>query len=616
MSGIWKILGLLLMQGMLHQVHAMSFSKSFWGYDVQSQSLTFFDMEIEPDPIKVVVTGKLALCNHMDRGHIILEVSGGTPPYDFTWNNHDKSQNRQNLFSGTYTVFIKDSKGQRHEERIVIQPPFPLIIEMDGIQSASCSGTPDGAAKLDIRFGRGEPYKIIWSHGLEDELEATELLPGVYTVRVIDMYNCDATLSFDIKSNAESFEVKEEVQPISCIDGSLGAITLDVSGGQSPYTYIWSNGQTTKDLQNLEQGHYEVTIKDEAGCSITKSFEIQSPEAVEVNVARLQHNQCYGAVEGEIDIEIKGGQEPYTFSWSNGSTSQNLRGLKGGIYVLTVKDALGCTIENKIEVEQPKLFSARIETSIDLDCESGEAVGFAWVNIEGGNAPYSIQWGNGATDINEIEFRQSGDIVVEVLDQTGCKVIENIRVSFPIEHSIANRIDFNVRKLSISSEQEVHVLEPLVFESEIAEDFIAWEWDFGDGSQTMDKDPVHVFKNPGEYDVILRAYDIYGCSSLQSRLVNVLEQEEWVTVPNAFTPNGDGLNDTFQPVVRGVVHFEMDIFNHWGEHLYSSQGLEFSGWDGTYKGRIMPRGNYIYKLHYTTISGDTVQKTGTVSIVL
>uniref|UniRef100_UPI0025C30A39 SprB repeat-containing protein n=1 Tax=Cecembia sp. TaxID=1898110 RepID=UPI0025C30A39 len=456
MSGIWKILGWFLMIGMLHQVHAVSIPKIYWAYDLSDQSLKLFEKEEEG--LRVNVSGKLSLCHHFDRGQITLDVSGGLPPYTFIWSNGDTSSSRNDLYAGTYTVTVKDSQGVEHQERIVIQPPFPLIVEMDGIEPASCSGTPDGRAKINILFGRGEPYKIIWSHGLEDELEAVELLPGDYTVRVIDMYNCDATLSFEIKSNADSFEVKESISPISCMHGTLGSINLEVTGGTAPYTFIWSNGKSTKDIHDLQQGVYEVIIKDEVGCTITKSFEIESPASVEVKVARVQHNQCYGAEDGEIDIEVEGGKAPYTFSWSNGAKTQNLRTLKGGTYTLKVKDALGCTIESNIVIEEPQAFSVRIETALDLDCDSGEAIGFAWVRIEGGTGPFTILWGNGEEGKQEIEFRDSGEITVEVLDNAGCKVREKVRVSFPFDNSITNKIDFNVRKLSISSEKEVHVL--------------------------------------------------------------------------------------------------------------------------------------------------------------
>jgi gliding motility-associated-like protein len=615
MSGFRKIVALIFMLSLLQQAFALSAPKSFWAYNPGSQGLERTDLGQPAAQLSVKVSGKLALCHHLDRGHIILEVSGGTPPYSFLWNNQERTQNRHNLFAGTYTVFITDSQGRRHEERIVIQPPFPLIVEMAGIQAASCSGTPDGSAKVNIRFGRGEPYKILWSHGLEDELEAKGLMPGIYSVKVIDMFNCDATLTFEIKSNADSFEVKENIQQISCSDNSSGAISLDITGGKAPYTFLWSNGMTTKDISGVGPGKYEVAIKDQAGCTINKTFEIKSPSTVEVTVSRIQHNLCHGASDGEIDMEVKGGQAPLIFSWSNGATSQNLRGLKAGTYTLKIKDASGCEVNTQVMVQEPQKLTARLESSIELNCESGEATGFAWVNIQGGVSPYTIKWETGETGKNEIVFNRPGEIQVEVVDNTGCTVVEKLRVDFPFNNLIAGRIDFNVRKLSFSSEPEVHVLEPLVFESEIGEDFIAWEWDFGDGATAMDRDPVHVFKKPGEFDVTLRGYDIYGCSSVQKRLVTVLETEEWVTIPNAFTPNGDGLNDVFRPVYKGLVNFEMDIFNHWGEHLFASRGLEISGWDGTNKGRLLPRGNYIYKVQYTTITGETVQKTGTVTLV-
>ncbi|MDX5479782.1 MAG: SprB repeat-containing protein, partial [Cyclobacteriaceae bacterium] len=98
----------------------MSFSDLSVAYNPLNHALVlgevgFGVVEGVETPIKVTVSGKLALCHHLDRGHIILEVEGGNPPYSFTWNNLEKVQNRYNLFSGTYTVFIKDSKGKQHE---------------------------------------------------------------------------------------------------------------------------------------------------------------------------------------------------------------------------------------------------------------------------------------------------------------------------------------------------------------------------------------------------------------------------------------------------------------------------------------------------------------------
>lgn len=612
MSGRIMIVGFFLFTVASYGAHAISYLDY---HKPLIQDLKLTQVSSPEDQIQVKVSGKLALCNHFDRGSVSLEVTGGVPPYDFTWSNLEKGPIRNNLYAGTYTVFIKDSKGNEHEERIVVQPPFPLIVDLESIKHASCGENPEGEAKINILFGRGEPYKVIWSHGLEGELEASKLSPGTYSVKVIDQFSCDATISFEILSQEPSFEVTEEIQGIGCNDGTLGAITLEVSGGQAPYKFLWSHGESTKDVYDLEEGIYEVEIADQTGCTITKEFEIVSSGALEVKVTRVQHNICGGKEQGEIDVEVTGGIPPYSFNWSNGSKDQNLKNLEAGIYILQVFDAHGCGLETQVEVEESEILTARINTSIEVDCLTGEAVGYAWVDIEGGKSPYLIKWPDGQEGKNEIEFKSSTEVWVEVLDGYGCSVREKMRVDFPFDYSISNRLNFDFRKLTFSSETEIQVLEPVVFESEISDEFIAWEWDFGDGETANEKSPMHIFSDPGAYEVVLKGFDIYGCSTSQSRTINVMELEEWVTMPNAFTPNGDGLNDVFSPVLKGIIDFEMDIFSHWGEHLYSEKGLELTGWDGSYKGQLLPRGNYVYKIQYSTVSGKTVHKTGSVSLL-
>jgi hypothetical protein len=111
---------------------------------------------------------------------------------------------------------------------------------------------------------------------------------------------------------------------------------------------------------------------------------------------------------------------------------------------------------------------------------------------------------------------------------------------------------FEYKKLEFNPEEEILVDDRLKFESRISDDFIAWEWSFGDGTVSTEKDPVHVFKMPGEYEVVLKAYDIFGCSSVQKEEVKVNEVFEYLMMPNAFTPNGDGLNDVFVPKTKGI----------------------------------------------------------------
>src|SRR5690606_23328196 len=89
-----------------------------------------------------------------------------------------------------------------------------------------------------------------------------------------------------------------------------------------------------------------------------------------------------------------------------------------------------------------------------------------------------------------------------------------------------------------------------------------------------------------------------------------------ILIPNAFTPNNDGLNDTFLPKTRGLENFEMHIFNKWGELVYSSFSIEDPGWDGRLRGKLSPNGNYVYKIQYTSMEGERGSKTGVFTLIL
>lgn len=415
-----------------------------------------------PNQMNVTVSGKLALCSHEEKGHILVDVAGGSPPYTYVWNNKQETQNRYDLLAGTYTVKIRDSAGIETTERIVIQPPFPLLVELMEVSPSHCGTSGSGAAKIQIKMVREGDYTIQWSHGLENKVEAKDLPAGNYSVMVSDKYNCSTTLTFDIK----------EANPIA--------------------------------------------------------LEIQS--------------------------------------------------------------------------------------SVDVNCESGDLQAFVWVDISGGTAPYSINWSTGDKDIKEISLKEGSEIEVVVNDSKGCEQKAKLRVELP-SSDIAGRVEFQYRKLEITSEPEVYVDEMLVFESQISSDFIAWEWDFGDGSQGVDKDPVHVFSTSGTFEVTLRAFDLFGCSSVQSTTIAVKEHKDWLVLPNAFSPNKDGMNDHFKPLINGIADYKMDIFTKWGEHVYSAKGLEQEGWDGTSQGKESPQGTYMYKVSYETERGRFEQKAGSVTLV-
>lgn len=647
--------------------------------------------------ILVEVSGKLALCSHSDKGSITLNVSGGVAPYKFKWNTNETTQNRTNLNAGTYTVVITDSEGKEHIQRITIQPPFPLILNPIEKKDATCGTGNDGYAKISVKVGRNDyennspPYKVTWSHGLEDVWEATDLAPGTYTVVVSDKYNCDVSISFDIKAAAEGIKVTESFQEPSCESANSGKIFLSVAGGVAPYSYSWSNGAKTKDLTNIGAGDYQVLVTDSKGCSFQASYSLSTPSSIEV-ASKTTEPSCQGSSDGEIDITPKGGKSPYTYLWNTGQNSSKITGLASGEYSVKIRDASGCTVEKQfnlasqstlsfevlenrpvscsgqsdggislkisgakgayslswsdgvkdilqrkdlkagtytitatdesgcsaltsVSVAETAKIQAKIETALDVDCATGKATGVAWISIQGGKEPYTIKWNSSSANSREINFNTAGVLKATITDALGCSVDAETKVDFPNQNTQGARLEFNYRKLVITNEPEVKVQEEILFESEIAPEIIAWEWEFGDGNKSSEKDPVHIFSKVGEFQVKLTGYDVFGCSTVESNIVQVTSPTELVVIPNAFTPNGDGLNDTFIPKLRAISSFQMEIFNTWGEKLYITNSLESNGWDGTHKGQLAPAGNFLYRITYTSLDGQSVNLTGGITLI-
>jgi len=649
------------------------------------------------ETIQVAVGGKLALCSHSEKGSINLDVTGGKAPYKFRWNTNETTQNRTNLYAGTYTVKITDAEGTEHIERIIVQPPFPLILNPVEKRDATCGSGADGYAKISVKIGRNDyesnspPYKVTWSNGLKDVLEVDNLAPGTYTVVVADKYNCDVSISFDIKSAAEGINVSSNTQNPTCESITSGNILLNVTGGSAPYTYLWNNGAATKDLTNIPAGDYQVQVKDSKGCSFQATYKLSSPASFQLE-SKVSQPNCQGSDTGEIEILTKGGKAPFTFIWNNGQTSAKATGLSAGNYTVKVTDAQGCSEEKQISlnnssslalevlenrpvscsglsdggvslkisgakgaskitwsdgkeglakrndlkagtytisvsdesgcatsitviVEESTKIQARIETALDVDCTSGKAKGIAWVSIQGGKEPFTIKWNNTTSTTREINFSQSGILKATITDALGCTVETESKVDFPNQNNQGARLDFQYRKLAITSETEVMVEEEILFESEIAPEFIAWEWEFGDGKKSSEKDPVHIFTVAGEHEVKLTGYDLFGCSTVETNRIQVSSPTEIIAIPNAFTPNGDGLNDTFIPKLRAVFSFQMEVFNTWGEKLYITNSLESKGWDGTYRGQLVPAGNYLYRITFTNRDGQLVNRSGGITLI-
>jgi gliding motility-associated-like protein len=142
---------------------------------------------------------------------------------------------------------------------------------------------------------------------------------------------------------------------------------------------------------------------------------------------------------------------------------------------------------------------------------------------------------------------------------------------------------------------------------------IQYLWEFGTGDTSNMFEPSYQYNHPGNYTITLTVTNQWGCRDISRRLLDVKLPED-LYIPNAFTPNGDASNNNFFVVTKNITQLHIDIFDRWGERIYSSDNPEFQ-WDGSYQGRPVQQGVYIYLLRATGIEGTNFAKEGTVTVL-
>jgi gliding motility-associated-like protein len=199
----------------------------------------------------------------------------------------------------------------------------------------------------------------------------------------------------------------------------------------------------------------------------------------------------------------------------------------------------------------------------------------------------------------------SGNYVVTLRAKNGlgCEVIRDS--SFIVHpNPIA---DFNY------SPDVIYISNPLVqFEDESTGNIVDWYWDFGNGFNTGQQNPNHRYNAGGEYNIVLLIEDDNGCVDTAEQTL-IVKDELLALTPNAFTPNGDGLNDVFQFRGKGMNKISLSIYNRWGEKLYAND--DFVSWDGTIQGKKLPEGTYIFTATIISSTGQKHFKKGTLHLL-
>jgi len=367
----------------------------------------------QPDALALTATVTNPDCNGAN-GSITLTVAGGTPIYNYTWNDGSSDQDRTNLAPGTYTVTVSDAKGCTLDSTFTITQPNALVVESK-VTDETCAGLNNGKISILSVTGGTEPYSYKWSNGATTK-DVTNLSSGNYHVIITDGSGCSDTIKFTINP-PEPMTITTAITSPTCVGGNDGAIEVtSVTGGKAPLLYYWSTGETTQSVSGLTAGVYELTIMDNSACAETFIIEVNDPAPITV-LSTITDESCIGN-DGSISLEINGGSAPYTFNWNNGEKTQALTGLKAGNYTVEIEDSKGCKETFTFTVNHDVTFTV-VPTIIDVKCH-GSNDGSITLTISGGIEPYSdFIWSNGATT-KDISDLAAGTYSVKFRDEQGC----------------------------------------------------------------------------------------------------------------------------------------------------------------------------------------------------
>ena len=445
--------------------------------------------------------------------------------------------------------------------------------------------------------------------------------------------------------NSETFTITVNPSPemdnvedvVLCNNEISSIIEFTTSNTDGNTTYTWTNDNTSIGLSSTGNGDIPSftalnlsPITEVATITVTPTYEnngvvcIGDPQTfsisvlseIEITGTTVDALDCNDPNSGNINITVTGGSGVYDFLWSNGAITEDLNNIGPGDYSVTVTDSEGCTaISQTFNIFRQDDLTVELDTEIVPFCENNLVTQENRITISGGLGPYTVNWSGGSVSINDNTFMtayQNGLYNVLVTDQYGCQVSTDILIDFDELGEASFDYDSNG-----NIDCGVSIFNELSFVNTSSGDYTSVIWDFGDGSALATGEVVtHQYLNSGAYMVTQTVEYNYGCVEVNTVEIEITDGYD-IVLPNAFSPNGDGMNDTIRPVYACVNNIEMSIYDTFGSLVYAevAQTGDIYGWDGTIDGNPAENGNYIMVVRAEAFNGTMIDLNGPVTLI-
>ncbi|MFY0644290.1 MAG: M4 family metallopeptidase [Bacteroidia bacterium] len=479
------------------------------------------------------------------------------------------------------------------------------------VDTTICYGT---SASLAVNANGGiANYSYSWDNGLSDNASHV-VSPGsttVYRVQLSDGCSVYEPSDSVVLTVLDSLEVTINGVTTLCYkESSLYSAT--VTGGiPANYAYNWNSGSGLSSTYNITPttSPHVVSVQVTDGCTVGTAADqlnviIRPPLEIDMpNDTAI----CIGESVWLTPILSGGVGAQHVLNWDQGlgsGAAKQVSPIATTVYTATLSDNCSADTMASVTVTVNPKPQVAFSVSPNPTC-TGLEVDFTNTTFQLAGTTYEWNFGDGNTAATENAihtYNAAGmyNIKFKISTALGCS--DSLVMSSPLEiqeHPVASfdhtplLADFFNPDFNFNNTSQFATM---------------YGWDFGDGGSSSDQHPSYSYSDTGSYLVSLTASNDIGCTDQISKTV-IVEDVFIIHIPNAFTPNGDNLNDQFSIYVRGLDSYDMIVFNRWGEILWSKDATS-SKWDGTFKGELVPEGTYFYLLNGVNFEGEAVEYSG------
>ena len=575
--------------------------------------ITIDSTTVDGPPALVIDTAGAtdATCFGATDGDAVVLGANGTPGYTYAWSDGSADSLATGLGAGTYTATLTDARGCTVDTVLTVGQPARILPVIGATIDASCVGSSDGSITVIPTNGSSPFVYAVGGTVQPGDSLFTGLPAGSGHALVTDADGCVDSVAFTI-DQPTPVALSLTATDATCFGAGDGIITASASGGTPGYVFGPLGGPTLPDdsLDGLAPGTYNLFAEDANGCRDTASATIDEPTPVVVTPAS-DSVSCAGDADGVVTLTASGGTPGYDFGLVD--ATDTLRGgptftdLVPGNYQGLVEDANGCADTSVVTVLEPLPDTFAI-TAIDSTSCFGTAFADGAIFISGGpNGPYTYSLvGRDDFTPSPVDALPAALHDIATLSASGCRdTLRGIAVPQPPPIILSAQPADTLIELGTTVDLSIAGEHVNLSNASIA-------WTPSDGLDCDDCiDPVSSVYTTTEYQVTVVDED--GCSASITVLVQVGDERP-IYIPNAFTPNADGMNDRFRVYGEDIKSAFMSVYDRWGEELWRGEAAQ-AGWDGTFQGAIQPPGVYTYVIEVTYLHDARIDHKGSLTLI-